>query len=62
MRQYRERSAETKRKISESLRNKSKSEEHKEAISKGLKKYWETIPYKNNEVKEIQDDFRNKTR
>jgi len=44
MRQYRERSAETKRKISESLQGRPKTEEHKKAIFEGLKKYWETVP------------------
>lgn len=40
----RQRSEETKRKISESLRGKSKTEQHKRAISVALKKYWKTIP------------------
>jgi len=54
MRMYRERSAETKRKISESLQNRPKTEEHKKAISEGLKKYWESVPNKpmDNENKE----------
>ncbi len=40
----RQRSEETKRKISESLKSRKKSEEHKQAISVALKKYWATIP------------------
>ena len=40
----RQRSEETKRKISESLRGKIKTEQHKRAISVALKKYWKTIP------------------
>lgn len=46
MRIYRELSDETKAKISQSMRNKSKTETHKEAISNGLKTYWQTIPNK----------------
>lgn len=38
-------SEETKKKISESMKGKKKTDEHKVAISNGLKKYWETIPY-----------------
>lgn len=47
MRIYRELSDETKAKISQSMRNKSKTETHREAISNGLKTYWKTIPNKN---------------
>ena len=45
-RQFRELSDATKAKISQAMRGKSKSFTHKENISNGLKKYWETIPYK----------------
>lgn len=45
-RQYRELSDETKAKISQSMRGKSKSFMYKEAISNGLKDYWKTIPNK----------------
>lgn len=38
-------SEETKKKISESMKGKNKTDEHKVAISNALKKYWETIPY-----------------
>lgn len=34
----------TKQRISAKLKNKTKSPKHKEAISKGMKKYWTTIP------------------
>lgn len=50
MRQFRERSAETKRKISESLQGRPKTEEHKKAISEGLKKYWATVPSIENKI------------
>lgn len=40
----RKRSEETKKRISASLKGKAKTEQHKRAISKALKAYWETIP------------------
>lgn len=55
-RQYRELDQETKQKISDSSRNKPKSEEHKKHISQGMIKYWETVPHRpedNNEVSTI---------
>lgn len=45
-RQYRELSDETKAKISQRLKNRTKGTTHKENISNGMKKYWETIPNK----------------
>lgn len=45
-RQYRELDDEVKQKISNSSRNKPKSEEHKEHISQGMEKYWQTVPNK----------------
>ena len=47
-RKFRERDEITKMKISNSLRNRSKSESHRQAISKGLKNYWEGVPSQNN--------------
>ena len=47
-RKIRERDEITKMKISNSLRNRSKSESHRQAISKGLKNYWEGVPSQNN--------------
>lgn len=52
-RKYRELDPETKQKISQAMKGKSKSFTHKEAISNGLKDYWKTIPNKptsNNKV------------
>lgn len=50
-RQYRERDEITKLKISNSLRNRKKSASHCQAISQGLKNYWETVPsMKNNDM------------
>ena len=49
-RQYRERDEITKLKISNSLSNRKKSASHCQAISDGLKAYWEGVPsMKNNE-------------
>ena len=45
-RQYRQMSDETKEKISQSLRGRSKSMTHKENISNGLRGYWKNIPNK----------------
>lgn len=45
-RQFRELSDETKAKISQSMRNKSKTSTHRENISNGLKNYWTTVPNK----------------
>lgn len=45
-RQFRELSDETKEKISNSTRGRAKSAQHKENISQGMIKYWETIPNK----------------
>lgn len=55
-RQFRELDQETKQKISDSSRNKPKSDEHKKHISQGMIKYWETVPHRpedNNEVSPI---------
>lgn len=55
-RQYRELDQETKQKISDSNRNKPKSDEHKKHISQGMIKYWETVPHRpddNNEVSPV---------
>lgn len=35
---------ETKKKISQAMKGKKKSDEHKKSISESMKKYWETIP------------------
>lgn len=43
-RQYRQLDDVVKQKISQAMKNKSKTETHREAISNGLKKYWETVP------------------
>lgn len=45
-RTYRQLSDETKAKISQSMRGKSKTFTHREHISDALRKYWEGIPNK----------------
>lgn len=45
-RKYRELDPETKQKISQAMKGKSKSFTHKEAISNSLKDYWKTVPNK----------------
>lgn len=50
-RKFRERDEVTKMKISNSLRYRKKSASHCQAISHGLKSYWETVPsMKNNDM------------
>ncbi len=43
-RQYRELSDMTKLKISQSMKGRTKSDTHREAISNGLKAYWQGVP------------------
>ena len=50
-RMYRELNEETKQKISQALRGRRKSAAHILAISKAMKKYWESIPKKAKEDK-----------
>lgn len=45
-RTYRNVDDDVKSKISQALKNRSKSPEHIKAISDGLKRYWETVPEK----------------
>ena len=55
-RQYRERDEITKMKISNSLRNRTKSISHRKAISDGLKSYWEGVPSQNNAKENSQNN------
>ena len=49
-RKYRERDEITKMKIANSLRNRSKSASHRQAISQGIKNFYKSLPsIKNNE-------------
>lgn len=47
MRQQRQLSDETRKKISEAMRGRHKSDRHKAAISRGMLHYWAQIPYLN---------------
>ena len=59
-RKFRERDEITKMKISNSLRNRTKSASHCQAISDGLKAYWEGVPsMKNNELNKIKENGKN---
>ena len=49
-RQYRELSDETKQKISNSSRNRPKSDQHKQHISRGMKDYWQNVPNRANDT------------
>ncbi len=48
-RQYRELDDDTKKKISDSHKKKTKSEEHKMHISQGMTDYWKTVPHRPSE-------------
>ena len=48
-RQYRELDDGTKKKISDSHKNKPKSEVHKMHISQAMTEYWETVPHRPSE-------------
>ena len=51
-RQYRNLRDDTKKRISQSLRGRTFSDSHKQAISDAMKAYWSTIPYKDEENNE----------
>lgn len=49
-------SEETRKKISSALSGRKMSDTQKENISKSMKKYWESIPYENNESNTEDDE------
>ena len=51
-RQYRDLQDDTKMRIAQSLRGRSFSDSHKQAISDAMKAYWKTIPYRDEENNE----------
>ena len=58
-RQYRDLCDDTKMRISQSLKGRSHSETHKQAISDAMRQYWATIPYRpsdNNESNNLNDE------
>ena len=60
MRKYRELKDDTKQRISQSLKGRGLTDNHKQAISDGMRAYWSTIPNKpnneNNESKNLFND------
>ena len=54
-RKQRKLSDEIKEKISKALKGKKMTDEHKSKISESMKKYWESIPYENNESNMEED-------
>ena len=60
MRIYRELNADTKQRISQSLKGHGLPHSHKQAISDGMRAYWSTIPNKpNNGTNEIKNSINN---
>ena len=58
-RQYRDLRDDTKMRISQSLKGRSFSDSHKQAISDAMRQYWATIPYRpsdNNESNNLNDE------
>ena len=49
-RQYRELDKATKQKISDSSRNKPKTDEHKQHIRQGMLRYWASVPHRPNDM------------
>lgn len=62
-RQFRELNADTKQRISRALTERGLTDNHKQAISDGMRVYWATIPNKpndeNNESKNLFNDEKN---
>lgn len=55
-RKYRELDDSVKKKISQSSQGKRKSTFHRQHISQALKRYWDTVPSRNNDVKSSNTD------
>lgn len=55
-RKYRELDDSVKKKISQSSQGKRKSSFHRQHISQALKRYWDTVPSRNNDVKSSNTD------
>lgn len=54
-RQYRNLRDDTKKRIAQSLRGRTFSDSHKQAISDAMRQYWATIPYLPSENNESND-------
>ena len=60
MRKYRELNADTKQRISQALKGRGLTDDHKQAISDGMRAYWATIPnMPNNKNNEIKNSIKN---
>ena len=61
MRTYRELNDDTKHRISQALKGRGLTDNHKQAISDGMRAYWKTIPNKpnNDENNESKNPFNN---
>ena len=57
MRIFRELNADTKQRISQALKGRGLTDNHKQAISDGMRAYWATIPNKPNENNESKNLF-----
>ena len=55
-RKHRELNARTREKISRAMRGKKKSNFTKRLISQSMKRYWQGVQSKNNDVKPLNDD------
>ena len=60
-RQFRDLRDDTKMRISQSLRGRSFSETHKQAISDAMKAYWAAIPYRPTENNKSNNQANNET-
>ena len=59
MRKYRELNADTKQRISQALKGRGLTDNHKQAISDGMRAYWATIPNKPNDENNESKNFLN---
>ena len=60
-RQYRDLRDDTKMRIAQSLKGRSFSDSHKQAISNAMKAYWSTIPYRDDENNESNNQDNEKS-
>jgi hypothetical protein len=60
-RQYRDLRDDTKMRIAQSLKGRSFSDSHKQAISNAMRQYWATIPYRDEDNNESTNQQNNET-
>lgn len=61
MRKFRELNADTKQRICQALKGRGLTDNHKQAISDGMKAYWATIPNRPNENNESRKTYKDET-